>query len=80
MEMIAEDFVAEKYNLFDKHLERKANLHLIIKRQVDIFLEKMKMLAIIKEHKDLTIKELFCLLKKEGFHLKILVVENESLF
>ncbi len=68
MEMIAGDYCAKKYNLIDDHFQRKLMLHIVLKSHAAIFVDKMDMLEIINNNKNLNTDCLFKLLEEEGFY------------
>ncbi len=67
MEMIAADYIANKYKLFDEGYKRQQAIYAIVKYQSHNVLYKTDALDIASENKELNQDELFTLLDKEGF-------------
>ena len=67
MEMIAADYISNKFKLDYEGIKRKQNLHAIVKYQSYNILNKTDALDIASENKDLSQPELFSLLNKESF-------------
>ena len=67
MEMIAADYIAKKYKLYDEGLKRQQCLHAIVKYQAHNVLYKTDALDVASDNRNKNENELFTILNKEGF-------------
>jgi hypothetical protein len=67
MELLACDFIAKRYNLYDDNFQRRNFLHTLIKSQGTILKDKVQMLDLVNQYKHLEEKELFSFLAKKDF-------------
>lgn len=70
MELIACDFIAHRYNLFDDNFQRRNYLHTIIKSQATILRDKIALLDLVNQNRHLTEDSLFAFLDKKDFSLE----------
>lgn len=67
MELLACDYIAKKYSLFDDNFQRRNYLHSIIKSQATILRDKIKLLDLVNKNRELDEETLFKLLNKKGY-------------
>ena len=67
MEMIAADYIANKYKLHGEGFKRQQYLHAIVKYQAHNIMYKMDALEVIFQNKNLSEEEIIALLEKEEF-------------
>lgn len=67
MEMIAADYIAQKYRLYDEGFKRQQYIHAIVKYQSHNVMYKMDTLEIVDDHKKLESDKLLELLNNEGY-------------
>ncbi len=70
MELIACDYIAKKYKLFNDAFQRKNFLHTLIKSQATLLEDKIEMLDIVNKNKHLEHDELFVLLEESEFSME----------
>lgn len=58
-ELLASDFIANKYNLFNDGFQRRSYLHTLIKSQATILIDKYCLLELVNKKKDLNENDLF---------------------
>lgn len=67
-ELLASDFIAKKYQLFDDNFQRRNYLHTLIKSQATILKDKYQLLELVNKRRNSSEKKLFEYLDKNGFN------------
>lgn len=67
MELIASDFIAKKYSLYDENFKRRNFLHTITKSQATLLKDKVMLLDLVNKYRHLSESELFDILQKKDF-------------
>lgn len=68
MELIACDFIANRFSLVDDNFQRRRYLHTIIKSQATILGDKIQLLDLVNRYKGLAPKSLFKALRRNDFY------------
>lgn len=77
-ELLASDFIASKYNLFNDGFQRRSYLHTLIKSQAAILMDKYRLLDLINDKKDLNEQELFAYLVMNNFDIDDIYFLSEA--
>lgn len=67
MELIASDFIAKKYSLYDDNFQRRNFIHTLTKSQATILKDKVKLLDFVNKYRQLDEEKLFSILRKKDF-------------
>lgn len=70
MELIASDFIAKKYNLYNDNFQRRNYIHTLIKSQATILRDKNLLLDIVNKKRNLAEEDLFKYLEKNNFPIE----------